>query len=265
MDAVRGGRVAWTADARSPAVRTREPQVGADRFPRSELLMRRFSGLLWVAPVLLAACAAEPSAPSTSASTARPDTAQTVEAPDADVPTAAETFAPASPPADSVWVGDPPTRVPGPYRVLPDGWTTGVVEIDTAPAAGVATLTDLRTARHDGFDRAVFTFDGPVPGLSVAYVDTPVHACGSGEALRLAGDGWLSVTLRPARAHTAAGRATVADRRARPALPAILERVVTCDFEAELQVVFGVAAPTPYRLLRLRDPDRLVVDVRHGR
>lgn len=174
----------------------------------------------------------------------------------------AEPFAPA-PPADSVWAGDPPTRLPGPYRQIPDGWTTGVVDLDR-PSAPMATLTALRTARHEGFDRAVFEFDGPVPRLRVAYVDTPVRACGSGEALRLDGDGWLSVTFTPARAHTDAGEATVADRRARPALPAVLERAITCDFEADLQVVFGVAAPTAYRLTELAAPSRLVVDVRHG-
>ena len=204
----------------------------------------------------LAACA-DPTPPDPL-----PDDGAAAEAPAPPPPPAPEAFTPASPPADSVWVGDPPTRIPGPYRVLPDGWTTGTVDLER-PDRPSATLVALRTARQDGYDRVVFEFDGPVPGLHTEYVDTPVYTCGAGEALRLEGDGWLRVTFQPARAHTDAGAATVTERRAQPALPNLREYAVTCDFEADLTVILGLAAPTDYRLLELTDPHRLVVDVRH--
>lgn len=186
--------------------------------------------------------------------------AESTGAPSAEAHT--DTAGPATPPPDSVWVGDPPTRVPAPYRTLPDGWTTGVVRTP-APAVAPVQVRALRTARHDGFDRLVLDLDGPAPGVAVEYVDRPVRACGSGEPVPLAGDAWLAVRLSPSRAHTDAGRSTLDARRARPDHPALVEWAVTCDFEAEWAVVLGVASPEAYRVQRLRAPDRLVVDVRH--
>lgn len=203
------------------------------------------------------ACASEP----------EPDPPDAVRpAPEAAAPSAPplveETFAPAAPPSDSVWVGDPPTRVPGPYKTLPDGWTTGTVDL-ARPEAATGVLRALRIARQEGYDRTVFEFSGPVPGVHTEYVDTPVYTCGAGEPLRLAGDGWLRVSFQPAQAHTDDGRPTVAERRQQPALPVVRELAMTCDFEGEVTTVLGVAAPNGYRLLELSDPPRLVVDVRH--
>lgn len=76
------------------------------------------------------------------------------------------------------------------------------------------------------------------------------------------GDGWLLVRLEPARGHDDEGRSTLAERRARPALPVINEIVLICDFEAQVEWVLGVATPNAYRVLELSQPRRLVVDVR---
>ncbi|HEX8297586.1 MAG TPA: hypothetical protein VF594_00385 [Rubricoccaceae bacterium] len=153
----------------------------------------------------------------------------------------------------------------GPLAALPVEWT--VQTADVAPATErVATLRDVRTGAHDGFDRIVFAFDGDVlPGVHVEYVDRPAHACGSGEPVLLDGEGWLAVRFQPARAHTEDGSPTVAERRRRPALPALRDLALTCDFEADVSWVLGLSAPAGYRTSVLRDPLRFVVDVRHGR
>jgi hypothetical protein len=49
----------------------------------------------------------------------------------------------------------------------------------------------------------------------------------------------------------------------RPELPVLLQLEPTCDFEGEVSWVLGVKAPNRYRVLELKDPPRLVVDVRH--
>ncbi len=41
------------------------------------------------------------------------------------------------------------------------------------------------------------------------------------------------------------------------------ELELTCDFEAEVTWVFGNAKPNKYRVMELREPTRLVVDVQH--
>lgn len=142
-------------------------------------------------------------------------------------------------------------------------WTAGIVEIPSDD--GISTLVSVRTARHEGFDRVAWELAGAVPGVRVEYVDRPVRACGSGEPVPLPGDAWLEVRMSPAAAHTDAGRATIAERRRATELPVVIEIVQTCDFEAVVTWVLAVRSPEPYRLIRLDEPSRLAVDVRHRR
>lgn len=140
--------------------------------------------------------------------------------------------------------------------------TAGITEKKTS-ATGVATLTDVRAARHDKFDRVVFEFAGSaLPSYHVEYVDRPVRSCGSGDVVPLAGDGYLLVRFQPARAHTDAGEATVKDRERRPNLSVLKELKLICDFEAEVSWVMGLASPNRYRAIDLSAPPRLVIDIK---
>jgi hypothetical protein len=151
----------------------------------------------------------------------------------------------------------------GPDAIAGAQWTAADTDVDR-PVAGAALLREVRTARHEGFDRIVLEFgDDEVPGYRVAYIDRPVRQCGSGDAVPLAGAAWLSVVVEPANAHTEAGEPTVRERERAPRLPALLEMKVVCDFEAVVEVVAGVAAPERYRTFVLTGPSRLVVDIMH--
>lgn len=158
---------------------------------------------------------------------------------------------------------EPPATQPT-QSTQPDDWTAGVRRSER-PYAGVATQSSIRTARHDGFDRIVLEFRGDsLPGWLVEYVDRPIIQCGSGDAVPVDGDGWLQIRVTPARAHDDNGRATITSRRSDVALPTLQELVLTCDFEAHLEWVAGVRSPRRFRVLELRDPSRLVVDIRHA-
>ena len=140
--------------------------------------------------------------------------------------------------------------------------TAGVSEKKREGAAP-AVLRSVRAARHGAFDRVVFEFAGRTPpGYRVEYVDRSVRQCGSGEPVPLLGDAWLRVRLQPSRAHTEEGKPTVTQRERRLRLGVLREMKLTCDFEAEVEWVFGLASPNRYRVLELRNPTRLVVDVR---
>lgn len=151
---------------------------------------------------------------------------------------------------------------PGGSAPTADAWTAANTRVERS-IRGVATLIDVQTGRHPDFDRVVFEFRNHVPGYRLEYVDKPVRQCGSGDAVELAGDGWLEVTLEPAAAHTEAGEATVRERERSLELPVLRELELTCDFEAQVQWVLGVASPNRYQVLELEAPPRLVVDVRH--
>jgi hypothetical protein len=127
--------------------------------------------------------------------------------------------------------------------------------------APVAVLREVRAAGQEGFDRVVFELD-TMPGYRIGYVDQPIQ-CGSGEPVELAGAAWLQVQLLPAQAHTEAGEPTVQQRERHLDLPALKELESTCDFEADVTWVLGLASRRPYRVQELASPARLVVDVGH--
>jgi len=168
----------------------------------------------------------------------------------------------ARPADDSVLVGDPPTRVPGPLNAPPAAWTMRTTHVEHSPEGG-ALVTAFRAAAHEDFDRVVLAFDGAVPGYHVEYVDRPAHTCGSGEEVRVAGDAWLLVRLWPAHAHTEEGRVTVPHEASTFTLPVLREAVLTCDFEGETAWVLGLTTPGGYRITELAGPPRLAIDLRH--
>lgn len=130
-------------------------------------------------------------------------------------------------------------------------------------AAGSGLLIDVRSARHEGFDRVAFEFAQARPGYHVEYIDKPVRRCGSGEATAIAGDGWLEVRFYVAEAHTPSGAPTIARREQQPELALVKELEQTCDFEGYVTWVVGVSRPNKYRVITLTKPDRIVIDIEH--
>lgn len=162
------------------------------------------------------------------------------------------------PPADTgAWVIEPGAGA----SPDPSGWTAGASS--GGSARGIATLVAVRSARHADYDRIVLEFDTHVPGYRVDYVDSPQYECGSGEAVRVAGDAWLQISLEPANAHTEEGQPTAGPRRVMdPPGDNLLELRRICDFEAHVELVVGVATPNAYRAMTLEAPARLVVDIK---
>jgi hypothetical protein len=129
---------------------------------------------------------------------------------------------------------------------------------------GAALLTSVRTGQQENFDRIVFEFaGGELPNYHIEYVDQPVRSCGSGDVVSLKGDAWLEIGFRPANAHNEQGEPTVKTRELAPNHKIVKELKSTCDFEADVEWVAGVASPNKYRVLELRSPTRLVVDIKH--
>jgi hypothetical protein len=129
-----------------------------------------------------------------------------------------------------------------------------------APAAPVPTLVDIRAAHHAGFDRVVFEFDGGVPSShKVRYVDRLLGDA-SGLPVRIAGRAILRVRFEPARAHDVHG--ATAPRRRAFALPNVMTTVTAGDFEAVTTYGIGLAKRTDFDVFTLRNPDRVVIDVR---
>jgi hypothetical protein len=132
--------------------------------------------------------------------------------------------------------------------------------VDTATPP-MPTVIEIRGSHHPGFDRVVFELDGPVPATRrVRYVDRLV-ADGAGLPARVAGRAILRVRLEPAQAHDAGGQPTSARRRAF-ALPNVMTVVRASDFEGVTTYGIGLARRTAFDVLALRNPSRVVVDIR---
>jgi hypothetical protein len=127
---------------------------------------------------------------------------------------------------------------------------------------GIPRLVDVRAAAHEGFDRIVFEFDAPEPGFRVEYVEEAL-GCGTGEPEELEGAAFLQVKIQPADAHDDAGAPTFPQQELTPGLSSIVAARQTCDFEADVTWVVGLAEEVDFTAVSLLDPFRVVVDVGH--
>ncbi|MGZ4469831.1 MAG: AMIN-like domain-containing (lipo)protein [Nocardioidaceae bacterium] len=152
-------------------------------------------------------------------------------------------------------------------RLLALSLAAGLVALAATPGSAPAaaptnpTLTGIRAAHHPGFDRIVFQFTGGLPASRRArYVDQLIGD-GSGQPIRIAGRAILRVRFAPAQAHNASGQPTVAGRKTF-ALPNIMTAVRSGDFEAVTSYGIGLAKRTSFHVSALRNPSRVVVDVK---
>jgi hypothetical protein len=149
------------------------------------------------------------------------------------------------------------------------------------PQHGISTLLDVRVAQHNGYDRIVFEFDsthhdqdnvfeGGVPSYHIGYPLIEVYQCGSGEPVFAGGTPFV-VQFQPAQAHTVEGKPTLGWRDQSFGFPAVRRAQVICDFEADVQFLFGIQGTHVFRVFELKGtmalgPDageRLVIDIAH--
>ncbi|YCM46739.1 hypothetical protein V2O64_11975 [Verrucomicrobiaceae bacterium 227] len=162
--------------------------------------------------------------------------------------------------ADLCQIKDPATGQPVPGQF--QGSIADRAKPKALPSARL--LTSVKTTSCDGFDRVVFEFSGDeAPGYFAEYIDKPVRQCGSGNVVKVAGEGWLQIRMAPASAHTDEGQATITERNRILDYPNLQQLVDTCDFEGNVTWVLGLKSPNSYRVVELTDPPRLIVDVKH--
>lgn len=135
----------------------------------------------------------------------------------------------------------------------PDGWPLAV--------------TDVRVGTHDSFDRLVFEIAGDGDaGWLVEYVDDP-RSQGSGHPVDVDGDAVLRVALRGiAYPDDAPEEPDDGPERIQPeGTGAIVEVLQDVLYEGYQDVFVGLDAERPYRVERLTDPQRVVIDLETGR
>jgi hypothetical protein len=168
-----------------------------------------------------------------------------------------------------------PATTPGP----PTGTTGPQGGIDTMPGAStdpvhvsatntdVALLTDVRAARHEGFDRLVFEFRDVLPGYDVRYVSRPVRQDGSGRIVALAGGSVVRIRMENALdadlSQASAPLTYTGPQRFTPGTPELVELARSGGFEGVLTWVAGLQDRVDFRVTTLAAPPRLIVDFRN--
>ncbi|WP_283138569.1 AMIN-like domain-containing (lipo)protein [Rhizohabitans arisaemae] len=176
---------------------------------------------------------------------------------DASVSTAPAVTATTPAPAEST---PPPTTEPPASLAPPTG--VKAVEVKRSPAEAPL-VKGVRTARHPKFTRVVLDLDGVLPGYRVSYVDRLVRD-GSGEPVKLKGGAYLQIAMFPANAHRPDGTSTwTGPDTVNVGQKGLRNVVLIGDFEAVVTVGLVLERKSGFRVLELKEPSRLVVDVAH--
>jgi hypothetical protein len=135
-------------------------------------------------------------------------------------------------------------------------------ERKSAGAAGdQAELFAVAVGCHAKFDRFVIRARFGTPGYVVRYARRIVED-GSGRPVRLRGTKRIRVTIRRARAHTEAG-ARLLPPVLTPLCPNLRQVKDAGDFEGIASFGLGLRRKTGFRVFRLSNPTRVVIDVSH--
>ena len=130
-----------------------------------------------------------------------------------------------------------------------------------------ALLTDVRAARHEGYDRVVFAFKNALPGYDIRYVQRPITEDASGRVVAV--DGAYVVRVRMENALDAdltkasAPRTYTGPTRLAPPTPEVASLVRTGGFENVLTWAIGLRDRVDFRVTTLSGPPRIVVDFRN--
>lgn len=140
--------------------------------------------------------------------------------------------------------------------------------VDTEePTGGPLSVVAVRVARQEGYDRVVFELDGKVagePGWRVEYTDDPAQQ-GSGDRVDVDGAATLAIDITGVGFPMDTGVEEETDDPALPAGLTVIEDVVLgATFEGQYQAFVGTARKAPFRVFRLSNPARVVLDVRHN-
>lgn len=137
------------------------------------------------------------------------------------------------------------------------------------PAMSAAPLTDIRSGRHDCYDRLIFDLAGSAIGYRVGYVDEVVMDA-SGTPVPLRGGAFLHiVVLAPANDTTGNSTYRPSNRGELVDLTGyrtFRQAAWAGSFEGQTTVGLGVRTRLPFRIFILEGPgsgSRVVLDVAH--
>ena len=172
---------------------------------------------------------------------------------------------PASTTATTIPAGPTDTTGPGTATTAAPRWTTATKAGTNNPKVpeDMPMLVAIRTGSHDGYDRVVLEFRNDLPSWRVGYVDEVTSE--SGATVPLEGSASLFVQVAPAWGHdqdTPPYEATYTGPRSlTPGYPMLRQVRWVDEFEGHLTFGIGLQRQVGFRVVELRGPSRLAIDV----
>jgi hypothetical protein len=130
-----------------------------------------------------------------------------------------------------------------------------------SPRGDAAELSNAAAGCHATFDRFVIRARFATPGYDVRYVSRIV-ADPSGRPVSLLGAQRIRIRLNLAAGHDNRGR-NLLPGTLTPRCPNLLQVKKAGDFEGTVSFGLGLAHMTGFRVFRLTNPTRVVIDVAH--
>lgn len=161
-----------------------------------------------------------------------------------------------------IWPAQAQSNAQGKYDGYSEGhlnlWTTETVLRENL---GGGDFLRMRIGKQKGFDRVVFEMDGTLPKWYVRYEKPPFETYGD-QYMKLRGKAFVHVSIYMVR-YTDENREaneSLERRQNKIRWPVIREVKTSSFFEGEIEYLIGVSKRTPFRVLALSNPTRLVID-----
>lgn len=119
----------------------------------------------------------------------------------------------------------------------------------------------MRVGKQKGFDRVVFEMNGTLPKWYVNYEKPPFETYGD-QYVKLRGKAFVHVSLYMVQYSDEDRKANerLERQQNRMKWPVIREVKTSSFFEGEIEYLIGLSKRTPFRVLALSNPTRLVID-----
>ena len=173
----------------------------------------------------------------------------------APTPTTSASFSPTATASPVPSSSPSTTPTPQPTSALLAGFTCA----DTSGGSEQtgSNVVGVRVGQHDGYDRLVIEFSGPIPSYNVQRRSgTTFTASPRGQAVTLRGTNGVLVLLHPIFNWTDSGPSDF-----QPDYPVLREARLVENFEGYQQWALGIQGTPCLRVTTLTSPSRLVVDV----
>lgn len=159
----------------------------------------------------------------------------------------------------------PTTGTPAVTPGLDSTTTTDLPAASVPPSTQTAYLTDVQIESSAEGDNVVFTFDGRLPGYSIAYTTLPLKAAPSDSTVVIGGSSFIEADFVMSAGVKLTGglqKTYTGPERIPSNSPVVKEVAKLSDYESRFSWAIGVGERVPFTVSTTATPSKIVVAFR---